>query len=176
MALEVVQRLVTTGELQRGEATFRRETMSEDREGSEQSDSVISSEFFPEAGHGHFFTKKTFHKPTYCHHCTDMLWGLIGQGYVCEGRSVILPSLHQCLADFAQYTALSDRVIYDGNGSSRFQTQRTTYQFLISCQLFRVQILPRFAVTLSTWGIYPFNYNFNRRENTLFWATWEGFE
>ena len=38
-----------------------------------------------EHGHGHFFTKKTFHKPTYCHHCTDMLWGLIGQGYVCEG-------------------------------------------------------------------------------------------
>ncbi|XP_064653188.1 diacylglycerol kinase theta-like isoform X3 [Lineus longissimus] len=39
-------------------------------------------EFNP--GHGHFFVKKTFHKPTYCHHCTDMLWGLIGQGYVCE--------------------------------------------------------------------------------------------
>jgi len=38
-----------------------------------------------EHGHGHYFTKKTFHKPTYCHHCTDMLWGLIGQGYVCEG-------------------------------------------------------------------------------------------
>ncbi|GIX91879.1 hypothetical protein CDAR_511782 [Caerostris darwini] len=37
-----------------------------------------------EHGHGHYFTKKTFHKPTYCHHCTDMLWGLIGQGYVCE--------------------------------------------------------------------------------------------
>ncbi|KAK3087762.1 hypothetical protein FSP39_010295 [Pinctada imbricata] len=35
-------------------------------------------------GHGHFFIKKTFHKPTYCHHCTDMLWGLIGQGFVCE--------------------------------------------------------------------------------------------
>merc|ERR1712142_722373 len=34
--------------------------------------------------HGHFFTKKTFHKPTYCNNCTDMLWGLIGQGYVCE--------------------------------------------------------------------------------------------
>nr|XP_042899037.1 diacylglycerol kinase theta-like [Parasteatoda tepidariorum] len=33
---------------------------------------------------GHFFTKKTFHKPTYCHHCTDMLWGLIGQGFICE--------------------------------------------------------------------------------------------
>ncbi|XP_014666531.1 PREDICTED: diacylglycerol kinase theta-like isoform X2 [Priapulus caudatus] len=37
-----------------------------------------------EHGHGHFFTKKTFHKPTYCHHCTDLLWGLIGQGYICE--------------------------------------------------------------------------------------------
>ncbi len=35
--------------------------------------------------HGHFFVKKNFHKPTYCHHCTDLLWGLIGQGYVCEG-------------------------------------------------------------------------------------------
>ena len=35
-------------------------------------------------GHGHFFTKKSFHKPTYCHHCTEMLWGLIGQGYICE--------------------------------------------------------------------------------------------
>ncbi|KAJ9575491.1 hypothetical protein L9F63_007649, partial [Diploptera punctata] len=37
------------------------------------------------AGHGHSFSKKTFHKPTYCHHCTDMLWGLIQQGYICEG-------------------------------------------------------------------------------------------
>lgn len=35
-------------------------------------------------GHGHHFTKKTFHKPTYCHHCADMLWGLIGQGYICD--------------------------------------------------------------------------------------------
>ncbi|CAF4329671.1 unnamed protein product [Rotaria socialis] len=36
---------------------------------------------------GHFFVKKTFHKPTYCHHCVEMLWGLIGQGYYCEGIS-----------------------------------------------------------------------------------------
>ncbi|ENN74471.1 hypothetical protein YQE_08917, partial [Dendroctonus ponderosae] len=35
--------------------------------------------------HGHAFQKKTFHKPTYCHHCGDMLWGLIQQGFVCEG-------------------------------------------------------------------------------------------
>ncbi|XP_063703643.1 diacylglycerol kinase theta isoform X3 [Culicoides brevitarsis] len=33
---------------------------------------------------GHNFQKKTFHKPTYCHHCSDLLWGLIGQGYICE--------------------------------------------------------------------------------------------
>ncbi|XP_034253198.1 diacylglycerol kinase theta isoform X2 [Thrips palmi] len=33
---------------------------------------------------GHSFTKKTYHRPTYCHHCGDMLWGLIGQGYSCE--------------------------------------------------------------------------------------------
>nr|CAD7452601.1 unnamed protein product [Timema tahoe] len=37
--------------------------------------------------HGHSFAKKTFHKPTYCHHCSDMLWGLIQQGYICEDRS-----------------------------------------------------------------------------------------
>lgn len=37
-------------------------------------------------GHGHYFMKKTFHKPTYCHHCTDMLWGIIGQGLICEGK------------------------------------------------------------------------------------------
>ncbi|XP_021950810.1 diacylglycerol kinase theta isoform X2 [Folsomia candida] len=36
------------------------------------------------AHHGHLFTKKTFHKPTYCQVCTDMLWGLIQQGHICE--------------------------------------------------------------------------------------------
>nr|XP_027205590.1 diacylglycerol kinase theta-like [Dermatophagoides pteronyssinus] len=39
---------------------------------------------YDQFGHGHYFSKKTFHKPTYCHHCTDMLWGLIGQGFICE--------------------------------------------------------------------------------------------
>ena len=37
------------------------------------------------AGGEHTFGRKTFHKPTYCHHCSDLLWGLIGQGYICEG-------------------------------------------------------------------------------------------
>lgn len=40
----------------------------------------------PYENNGHFFVKKTFHKPTYCHHCVEMLWGLIGQGYYCEGN------------------------------------------------------------------------------------------
>ena len=40
----------------------------------------------PYENYGHFLVKKTFHKPTYCHHCVEMLWGLIGQGYCCEGK------------------------------------------------------------------------------------------
>ena len=42
----------------------------------------------PDENNGHFFAKKTFHKPAYCHHCLELLWGLIGQGYYCEGRSL----------------------------------------------------------------------------------------
>ncbi len=40
------------------------------------------------AGHsfGHEFVKKTYHKPTYCHHCTELLWGLTGQGMQCTGK------------------------------------------------------------------------------------------
>ena len=36
--------------------------------------------------HGHSFIKKTFHKPTNCHFCSELLWGLMGQGYICEGK------------------------------------------------------------------------------------------
>uniref|UniRef100_A0A1I8Q3K6 Diacylglycerol kinase n=1 Tax=Stomoxys calcitrans TaxID=35570 RepID=A0A1I8Q3K6_STOCA len=40
---------------------------------------------------GHTFVKKNFHKPTYCHHCSDLLWfGLIGQGYICEVCNFII--------------------------------------------------------------------------------------
>ena len=46
----------------------------------------ITADDEEQIGNGHFFVKKTFHKPTYCHHCTDILWGLIGVGYVCEGK------------------------------------------------------------------------------------------
>lgn len=47
----------------------------------------------PPAAHGHSFGKKTFHKPTYCHHCGDMLWGLIQQGFICEGEMIHIRTL-----------------------------------------------------------------------------------
>lgn len=34
---------------------------------------------------GHSFSKKTFHRLTYCHHCTDLLWGFTNQGLQCSG-------------------------------------------------------------------------------------------
>ena len=36
--------------------------------------------------HGHSFIKKIFHRPNNCHYCGDRLWGLMDQGYTCEGR------------------------------------------------------------------------------------------
>ena len=56
-------------------------------ETKKQNSITISLNYYndQQQGNGHFFTKKTFHKPTYCHHCTEMLWGLMSQGFVCEG-------------------------------------------------------------------------------------------
>lgn len=34
---------------------------------------------------GHDFAKKTFFQRTFCHYCSDMLWGFKGQGYMCKG-------------------------------------------------------------------------------------------
>ena len=39
--------------------------------------------------HGHSFIRKTFRTPTNCHYCTELLWGLMGQGYICEGKLVV---------------------------------------------------------------------------------------
>lgn len=36
---------------------------------------------------GHEFEKKTFYQPTYCHHCSELLWGIRGQGFHCKGES-----------------------------------------------------------------------------------------
>lgn len=35
---------------------------------------------------GHEFEKKTFFQPTYCHHCSELLWGIRGQGFHCKGE------------------------------------------------------------------------------------------
>lgn len=37
-------------------------------------------------GLGHDFAKKTFFQPTYCHYCSEMLWGLKSQGMMCKGK------------------------------------------------------------------------------------------
>ena len=40
---------------------------------------------------GHCFNKKSFHKPSYCHHCGEMVWGLLGgPGFICDGKFILL--------------------------------------------------------------------------------------
>ncbi len=41
----------------------------------------------------HDFHETTYFKPTFCVHCTGLLWGLIKQGWKCKGKSSI-PILH----------------------------------------------------------------------------------
>lgn len=67
----------------------------------------------------HSFAKKTFHKPTYCHHCSDLLWGLIGQGYGCEGtRRACAPSASRYRLHAPPCCTTSDpRVMQPGPGS-----------------------------------------------------------
>lgn len=36
-------------------------------------------------GLGHDFAKKTYFQPTYCHYCSEMMWGLKSQGMMCKG-------------------------------------------------------------------------------------------
>lgn len=38
--------------------------------------------------HGHYFVKKTFGKPAYCHHCCDKIWGMLTTGYSCESELI----------------------------------------------------------------------------------------
>ena len=37
-------------------------------------------------GLGHEFQRKTFFQMTHCHHCTELLWGIKGQGLQCTGE------------------------------------------------------------------------------------------
>lgn len=36
---------------------------------------------------GHCFRRVTLTKPTFCHYCTDFIWGLAG--YLCEGNAAV---------------------------------------------------------------------------------------
>ena len=38
-------------------------------------------------GMGHQFEKKSFFQLTYCHHCADLLWGIKGQSFMCQGNA-----------------------------------------------------------------------------------------
>lgn len=35
---------------------------------------------------GHSFIRRTLHKPAYCHHCGEVIWGLLGSGFQCESK------------------------------------------------------------------------------------------
>ncbi|XP_027044816.1 diacylglycerol kinase theta-like isoform X2 [Pocillopora damicornis] len=48
------------------------------------SDTRLDEAFSAHGQSGHRFVRKTFTRPTYCHHCTDMLWGFTNQGLICE--------------------------------------------------------------------------------------------
>lgn len=37
------------------------------------------------AAAGHWLKKVTLTKPTYCHSCSDFIWGLVG--FLCEGKT-----------------------------------------------------------------------------------------
>ena len=50
------------------------------------SDTRLDEAFSAHGQSGHRFSRKTFTRPSYCHHCTDMLWGLTNQGLICEGE------------------------------------------------------------------------------------------
>ncbi|GMT34348.1 hypothetical protein PFISCL1PPCAC_25645, partial [Pristionchus fissidentatus] len=51
--------------------------------------------------HGHYFVKKTFGKPTYCHHCCDKIWGMLTQGFACEVCNFICHD--KCLKTVVSY-------------------------------------------------------------------------
>ena len=36
--------------------------------------------------HGHSFIKKNSHKNLSCQYCSEIVWGIMGQAYICEGE------------------------------------------------------------------------------------------
>ncbi|XP_071956789.1 diacylglycerol kinase theta-like isoform X2 [Antedon mediterranea] len=60
--------------------------------------------------HHHTFVKKSFHRPTFCHHCTEMLWGITKQGLTCEVCNFV--SHERCLYNIVTpcSSVASDRI------------------------------------------------------------------
>ena len=42
---------------------------------------------YPVGSPGHCFRRVTLTKPTFCHNCSDFIWGLVG--FLCEGMAVL---------------------------------------------------------------------------------------
>ena len=58
---------------------------------------------------GHCFIKKSFHKPSYCHHCGEMVWGLLGgPGFICDGKFILFMRL---LHDTQNALAFADCIL-----------------------------------------------------------------
>ncbi|XP_070533856.1 diacylglycerol kinase theta-like isoform X12 [Ptychodera flava] len=86
-----------------------------------------------EVGHGHIFMKKTFHKPTYCHHCTDMLWGLIGQGFICEVCNFV--SHERCLENvISPCSSIASNLIKDPVAHTWGEPDRFKKKFCNVCR------------------------------------------
>ncbi|KRX46091.1 Diacylglycerol kinase theta [Trichinella murrelli] len=60
-----------------------------------------SGEVIGARGRGHFFVKKNFGKPIHCHHCCDLFWGILSQGYICETCNFICHE--KCLKTVASF-------------------------------------------------------------------------
>ncbi|VDN13400.1 unnamed protein product [Dibothriocephalus latus] len=35
---------------------------------------------------GHSFYRKSFNKPAYCHHCSEVIWSPLSTGFACDGE------------------------------------------------------------------------------------------
>ncbi len=67
--------------------------------------------------HGHYFVRKTFTKTRcYCHHCCDMIFGLMRTGYACEGMMImrIYPDYIRLIQQYFQHPHYSSEYISIG--------------------------------------------------------------
>jgi len=46
----------------------------------------------------HSLAVQSYRTPTFCHHCGEMLWGLVRQGLKCDGKAALrfLKVMHEC--------------------------------------------------------------------------------